>query len=110
MKESERLTSCNAKDCNEKKYGRYKPYLAIWRTYLLFRKCGKEKKDESGKRPITSLNTFYKIVSAIVAKNLRNYVKEKNLYSIQQRGGIEGNMGCKEEILIDGAIHRSSRS
>ena len=66
-------------------------------------KWGMEKeedfKDECGKRPITCLNTFYKITSAIVVRKLRTYVKRTGLYPVEQRGGIDGNMGFKELIV-----------
>lgn len=57
-------------------------WLYEGRTWL-FTNCGKGEKDESVL--ITCLNTFYKIVSAIVARKLRNYVKEKNLSEEKNR-------------------------
>ena len=72
------------------------------RTWLLTKK-GKEEKDERGKRPITCLNTFYKVVSALVATKMSEFVNEAKLYPIEQRGGVGGNKGCREQVIVDDA-------
>ena len=71
----------------------------------MFTKKGKDEEDERGKRPSKCLNTFYKIVSAVVATKMSEFVKEAKLYPIEQRGGVGGNMGCREQVIVDDAIH-----
>ena len=33
------------------------------------------------------------------------YVKRTDLYPVERRGGIDGNMGCKEQLILDETIH-----
>ena len=44
-------------------------------------------------------------MSALVATKMSEFVNEAKLYPIEQRGGVGGNMGCREQVIVDDAIH-----
>lgn len=55
-------------------------------------------------RPITCLNTMYKLITSIINNELQEHLTKFNLMQLDQRGGTKGSMGCVDNLLIDKAI------
>ncbi len=75
------------------------PFITEGRTYLLAK--GKKSTDPSKYRPITCLQTVYKIMTSCVAKMISKHLDSQNLMSDQQKGCRRGTKGCKEQLIID---------
>ena len=52
-------------------------------------------------RPITCLNTSYKLITAVINHNLRKTEASQNMLQLDQRGGKPGSMGCTDNLLVD---------
>ena len=52
-------------------------------------------------RPITCLNTSYKLITAVINHNLRKIEASQNILQLDQRGGKPGSMGCTDNLLVD---------
>ena len=52
-------------------------------------------------RPITCLNTSYKLITAVINHNLRKIEASQNMLQLDQRGGKPGSMGCRDNLLVD---------
>ena len=52
-------------------------------------------------RPITCLNTSYKLITAVINHNLRKIEASQNMLQLDQRGGKPGSMGCMDNLLVD---------
>ena len=36
---------------------------------------------------------------------LGEFMTKAQVYPVEQRGGVGGNMGCREQVIVDNAIH-----
>ena len=75
--------------------------LAWWptgRTVLLPKI--KNLEDEKNYRPITCLNTLYKIMTGIVAKYMREHTMENEIWDEGQLGAVEGVLGTVSQLII----------
>lgn len=76
-------------------------------------KC-EETQNPKNYRPITCLNTLYKIISAILAQKITSYIRAENILSEEQKGCCKGAKGCKEQLVIDaivgGQVKRKKRN
>ena len=52
-------------------------------------------------RPITCLNTSYKLITAVINLNLRKIEASQNMLQLDQRFGKPGSMGCTDNLLVD---------
>ena len=52
-------------------------------------------------RPITCLNTSYKLITAVINHNLRKIEASQNMLQLDQTGGKPGSMGCTDNLLVD---------
>ena len=52
-------------------------------------------------RPITCLNTSYKLITAVINHNLRKIDASQNMLQLDQRGGKPLSMGCTDNLLVD---------
>ena len=52
-------------------------------------------------RPITCLNTSYKLITAVINHNLRKLEASQNVLQLDQMGGKPGSMGCTDNLLVD---------
>ena len=52
-------------------------------------------------RPITCLNTSYKLITAVINHNLYKIEASQNMLHLDQRGGKPGSMGCTDNLLVD---------
>jgi hypothetical protein len=60
-------------------------------------------------RPITCLNSLYKLMTAVVASDIQDYLIENNLWDMQQKGTRKGILGTMDNLLVDRAIHEESK-
>ena len=55
-------------------------------------------------RPITCLNTMYKLITPIVNSEIQHHQSVHKYMQLDKRGGMPGSMGCIDNLLIDKAI------
>ena len=60
-------------------------------------------------RPITLLNTMYKLVTSVIDARLRKHQGQYNYMQIDQRGCTTGSMGCVDNLLIDKAVQEDAQ-
>jgi hypothetical protein len=60
-------------------------------------------------RPITCLNSLYKLMTAVVASDVQDYLIENKLWDMQQKGTRKGILGTMDNLLVDRAIHEESK-
>ena len=52
-------------------------------------------------RPITWLNTSFKLITAVINHNLPKIEASQNMLQLDQRAGKPGSMGCTDNLLVD---------
>jgi hypothetical protein len=60
--------------------------------------------DEKNYRPITCLNTSYKLLTGIIAKYMREHTMENGIWDEGQLGAVEGVLGTVDQLIIDRCI------
>ena len=60
--------------------------------------------DEKNYRPITCLNTSYKILTGLVAKYMREHALVNEIWDEGQLGAVEGVLGTVDQLIIDRCI------
>ena len=60
--------------------------------------------DEKNYRPITCLNTSYKILTGLVAKYMREHTVVNEIWDEGQLGAVEGVLGTVDQLVIDRCI------
>ena len=60
--------------------------------------------DEKNYRPITCLNTSYKILTGLVAKYMREHALVSEIWDEGQLGAVEGVLGMVDQLIIDRRI------
>ena len=60
-------------------------------------------------RPITCLNTMYKLIMSIVNSELQHHESIHKYMQLDQRGGMPGSMMCIDNLLIDKVILEDAR-
>ena len=64
----------------------------------------KNLRDEKNYRPITCLNTSYKILKGLVAKFMREHTAVNEIWDEGQPGAVEGVLGTVDQLIIDRCI------
>ena len=64
----------------------------------------KRLEDEKDYRPITCLNTSYKIMTGVVAKYTREHTMENAIWDEGQLVAVEGVLGTIDQLIIDRCI------
>ena len=59
-------------------------------------------------RPITCLNTLYKVLTGAITQILMGHVEAKGLLPGEQKAMQKGQRGCLEALVIDGAVAREA--
>ena len=70
---------------------------------VLFPKT-KNLSDEKNYRPITCLNTSYKILTGLVAKYVREHTAVNEMLDEGQLRAVEGALGTVDQLIIDRCI------
>ena len=70
----------------------------------------KELGDVKNYRPITCLNTSYKLMTGLIGKYMRDHAMENEIWDEGQLGGVEGVLGTVDQLLIDVCIMEEVRS
>ena len=60
--------------------------------------------DEKNYRPITCLNTSYKILTGLVAKHMRQHALVNEIWNEGQLGAVEGVLGTMDQLIMDRCI------
>ena len=64
----------------------------------------KDLSNEQQYRPITCLNTSYKIMTGLIGKYMRKHALENNIWDEGQFGAVEGVLGTVDQLIIDNCI------
>ena len=75
---------------------------SVGRTVLIPK--SKDLSDEKTYRPITCLNTSYKLLTGLVGKFMKNHAIENNIWDEGQLGAAEGVLGTVDQLIIDRCI------
>ena len=81
--------------------------LTTGRTVLL-PKCARPESPKDF-RPITVLNTQYKVLTAVIERRLREFLMGRSWWPKEQRAVLKGVRGCHECILVDQAVVELSK-
>lgn len=60
-------------------------------------------------RPITCLNTTYKLLTTVLAEILLDHVTRKDMLPGEQKAMRRGRRGCLDALVIDGATSREAQ-
>ena len=77
-------------------------WITHGRTVLIPK--SKELSDEKNYRPITCLNTSYKIFTGLLSKHMKNHADRNEIWDKSQLGTCSGVLGTVYQLLIDSAI------
>ena len=55
-------------------------------------------------RPITCLNTLYRLFTGVLARYLKNHADKNNIWDQNQLGAHEGVLGTVDQLLVDNCI------
>ena len=83
-------------------------WLVTGRTVLI-PKEGNDNCDPEKFRPITCLNTTYKLFTGTMAVVLKDHVDRKNVLPEEQKALQKGRRGCLDALVIDGAIAQEAK-
>lgn len=67
-------------------------------------------KDPKMYRPITCLNTLYKIITSLVTRHINYYIENNKILTDEQKGCRTKTQGCKEQLIIDGIIAENAKN
>ena len=65
--------------------------------------------DEKNYRPITCLNTAYKIFTGILGKYLKEHAERNNIWDKSQLGACSGVLGTVDQLIVDNTIMEEVR-
>jgi hypothetical protein len=82
-------------------------WMGSGRTVLIAKTCDKSLVEKY--RPITCLNALYKMVTAVVAEDIQDYLIANHLWDGQQKGTQRGILGTMDNLLVDRAILEESK-
>lgn len=55
-------------------------------------------------RPITCLNTIYKLITGCLTHDITQHCEEENILADEQKGSRAKTLGCKEQLTIDSIV------
>ena len=82
-------------------------WFTTGRTTLIPKKLQTE--IPSNYRPVTCLPITYKIMTSIITQRMKTHLTTFNLIPEEQKGGISGNQGTVDQLLIDNLILENAR-
>lgn len=72
-------------------------------TYLK-PKDANDTKDPAKYRPLTCLQTIYKIFTGVISTKIKQHCYNNNIITENQKGCKQNSQGCKEQLIIDSVI------
>ena len=86
--------------------------IPVWwpsgRTVLLPKTKGLT--DEKSYRPMTCLNTSYKLLTGLVSKYMRKHAIENYIWDERQLGTVVGVLGTVDQVIIDRSIMEKEKT
>lgn len=82
-------------------------YITTGITHMIYKKG--DPTLLSNYRPITCLNTFYKILTSLLTKSLWKHINQNNIIPWEQKGCSKGTYGSKEQLIIDSILTEHAR-
>ena len=55
-------------------------------------------------RPITCLNTIYKLITSVINSRILEHFLQNNKLQLDQRGGVIGSMDCTDNLSTDKTV------
>lgn len=83
------------------------PFITQGKTYLIPK--GNISSDPSKYRPITCLQTVYKILTSCITQIMNAHIDNNQIMCEEQKGCKKGAKGCKEQLIIDEVILKQVR-
>lgn len=77
-------------------------FLTEGRTFL--KPKNSDTRDPANYRPITCLQTLYKIITAVIARKIEKHLSTGSVMTEQQKGCRRFAQGCKEQLVIDSVV------
>lgn len=77
-------------------------FLTEGNTYLIPK--DNDTKNPANYRPITCLQTLYKIITSCICLKIEEHLMDQNLLTEEQKGCRKNSQGCKEQLIIDSVI------
>ncbi|XP_030754463.1 uncharacterized protein LOC115881195 [Sitophilus oryzae] len=77
-------------------------WLTVGRTTLIFKSGDTE--NPKNYRPITCLNTIYKILTGIIADKLYKHLEIQEILPYEQKGCRRNAQGCRDQVLLSNII------
>ena len=82
-------------------------HLTEGNTYLLYKKG--DASDPKNYRPITCLSVVYKLFTALISNKIYEHCASYNLIEEEHKGCIRGELGCKQQLIIDSVVLKHAR-
>ena len=82
-------------------------WLPIGRTCVLYK--GNDSTQSKNYRPITCLNTMYKILTSTFARHIERHIEDNDIMEVTQKGCQKGKQGCKDHLMTNKAITGNAR-
>ena len=67
-----------------------------------------DQKNPANYRPITCLQTIYKILTSCINELIYKHIESNNIMTEQQKGCRKQSQGCKEQLIIDSVISKQA--
>lgn len=81
-------------------------FLTYGKTYI--QPKNRKTENPANYRPITCLQTLYKIITAAICKKIDKHLQEYNIMTEEQKGCRKNSQGCKEQLIIDSIIMKQT--
>lgn len=77
-------------------------------TYMLLKNS--DPSDPTNYRPITCLQTIYKIITGCISQLIDKHLESHNILAEQQKGCKQNSQGCKEQLTIDAIVMKQAQT
>ncbi|XP_075975709.1 uncharacterized protein LOC142976307 [Anticarsia gemmatalis] len=78
-------------------------YLTLGKTFMIPKDLD-DLSNPAKYRPITCLQTLYKIITSCVSEVIYQHIDSNNILAEQQKGCRRFSQGCKEQLIIDSVV------